>query len=336
MKYKIQYNWTLSYQDFLYEYLTEVYNNDLSKAVQIESKDKEHIDKLIQIYEIINGNLDKDDADYQRFFKPLVVLENMKTRLNLAGIVILLKREDGIRLLLDDLEDLWQEEFKTVDEMSFYMQSNPSIDLEFKYAITFALQHSKVLYEQYETYTSKFDLYEDEIIKLSKPLIDNLEKKVDDQYVHDLFEYLNMDIGSFSILDIYPTLVLSNGLQTLARIDDPINARVFTVRWGCFVTDELIQDADHKKKEERFLEIAKIISDKTKFDILKFCLTHERYGTEIAEYIGISGATVSHHMSILTSSNYVTVRLDKKKIFYKTNKDKVLEYINYINDIFVE
>lgn len=78
---------------------------------------------------------------------------------------------------------------------------------------------------------------------------------------------------------------------------------------------------------DRFMTLMKVLGDPTKIEILRFCNDDAHYGAEIAKHLGITGATVSHHMSELLARNYVSVDVDKNKAYYKTNLTRILDHL---------
>lgn len=101
-----------------------------------------------------------------------------------------------------------------------------------------------------------------------------------------------------------------------------------------FLYFELVQMMKkHQNNEDRFLKAAKIVSDPSKFEILKICLDKPAYGQEIAEKMNLSSATVSHHMQQLVAMNYVLVNFEEKKVYYKTNVESILADLELLKDV---
>jgi len=89
----------------------------------------------------------------------------------------------------------------------------------------------------------------------------------------------------------------------------------------------------HQNHEDRFLKAAKIVSDPSKFDILKICLDKPAYGQEIVEKLNLTSATVSQNMQQLVAMNYVLVSFEEKKVYYKTNAESILKDFEFLKDI---
>ena len=56
------------------------------------------------------------------------------------------------------------------------------------------------------------------------------------------------------------------------------------------------------------------------------------YAQEIADKLKLSNATVSHHMNALSSANFITIREEKKKIYYTMNEDYIRNMFSRIEE----
>ena len=52
----------------------------------------------------------------------------------------------------------------------------------------------------------------------------------------------------------------------------------------------------------------------------------------IAEHLGLTTATVSHHMSALLEANLISLEQKNGKIYYHINKDTLSQYINFYEE----
>lgn len=89
----------------------------------------------------------------------------------------------------------------------------------------------------------------------------------------------------------------------------------------------------HQNNEDRFLKAAKIVSDPSKFEILKICLDKPVYGQEVAEKMNLASSMVSHHMQQLVAMNYVIANFEEKKIYYKTNVEAILADLELLKEV---
>lgn len=91
-----------------------------------------------------------------------------------------------------------------------------------------------------------------------------------------------------------------------------------------------------EQEREQLLSAMKPLSDKSKFEIL--CLLKDggpKYNLEIAEAMGISAATASHHMSILLSSDFVAIEKSDGKVFYRFEPKQIEKIIQLLQNQFL-
>ena len=82
---------------------------------------------------------------------------------------------------------------------------------------------------------------------------------------------------------------------------------------------------------EKNLLILRNISDRTRFEIIKMLLESKCYGLEIANNLGITTATVSHHMNYLSMCNMVTLERKDRKIFYTLNMETIKNAFKFLS-----
>lgn len=87
-----------------------------------------------------------------------------------------------------------------------------------------------------------------------------------------------------------------------------------------------------KLSTERAINALKLLSDKSRFEIMRYIHSHNAYGNEIAEHLGLTTATVSHHMSALLEANLICLEQKNGKIYYHINKDTLSQYINFYEE----
>ncbi len=74
----------------------------------------------------------------------------------------------------------------------------------------------------------------------------------------------------------------------------------------------------------------KLLSDKSKFEILRLIKEKPSYGFEIANELNLSTSTISYHMNGLITAGLVLIEKDATRIYYSTNKDILA---NILDDI---
>ncbi len=98
----------------------------------------------------------------------------------------------------------------------------------------------------------------------------------------------------------------------------------------------LIEHIEHTRtSEEGLMRFLKTLADPTKFQILKYLRDERKYSTQISEQMGLSAATISHHMSQLGSQELVQFVKEGTRIYYRLNSDQVREKLRELSDLFL-
>ena len=63
--------------------------------------------------------------------------------------------------------------------------------------------------------------------------------------------------------------------------------------------------------------------DKSKFEILSYTSEKNAYGAELAEMLGLTTATVSHHTSELHIAGLLNIEKQGNKIYYSKNQQTI-------------
>lgn len=77
----------------------------------------------------------------------------------------------------------------------------------------------------------------------------------------------------------------------------------------------------------------KLLSDKSKFEILSYIRDKSAYGSELAKHLNLTTATVSHHMNTLLSSGLVRLKRVDNRVYYISNKEALEEILHYCGQI---
>ncbi len=81
-------------------------------------------------------------------------------------------------------------------------------------------------------------------------------------------------------------------------------------------------------KDERFQEIARAVSDPTRFAILsRIAKAGEFACADLTQELSITPATISHHLKELTAAGLVESRREGKFHFYRVNHKPWAEYL---------
>jgi ArsR family transcriptional regulator, arsenate/arsenite/antimonite-responsive transcriptional repressor len=87
-------------------------------------------------------------------------------------------------------------------------------------------------------------------------------------------------------------------------------------------------------KAEQSVEFAKAIADSTRQKIMRYCCCGWRSVNEVAEEMGVTQPTVSHHLAILRQAGLVEIRHQGKQTFYRLNQERMAACCGELTQIF--
>ncbi|QHQ60534.1 ArsR family transcriptional regulator [Anaerocolumna sedimenticola] len=126
---------------------------------------------------------------------------------------------------------------------------------------------------------------------------------------------------------ILPTIFLPQSISF--SIKDEEENKPDVIRLGV-ILDSNLYYKPAEVNSEKLNNALKLLSDKSKFEILKYIKDKPAYGFEIANALNLSTSTISYHMNSLITANLLKLEKDANKIYYSINKDtlnKLLEDI---------
>lgn len=84
----------------------------------------------------------------------------------------------------------------------------------------------------------------------------------------------------------------------------------------------------------KYSQIFKALADETRLKMLLELKENSKYLTEISNSIDISSPTVKYHLEKFIESGVIEIEKAEKKKYYKLRKDRMIEVINLIKDLF--
>ncbi len=74
---------------------------------------------------------------------------------------------------------------------------------------------------------------------------------------------------------------------------------------------------------ETYQDVYRLLADPARWALIQFLVDAPRYGQELAELLGLSIATVSHHLNGLKKLDLVTIRRDEHRLYYHLRTDRL-------------
>jgi DNA-binding transcriptional ArsR family regulator len=146
-----------------------------------------------------------------------------------------------------------------------------------------------------------------------------------------LQEYTNV-IWKSSTAGTYIVPSIFNPQSITFNINDEKEMLPDLIRLGVILDSNLT--FKHSKIDGEKLNTAlKLLSDKSKFEILKLIKDKPAYGYEIANALNLSTSTISYHMNALITSKLIKIEKDANKIYYSLNEDTVNQILEDIRSL---
>lgn len=126
-------------------------------------------------------------------------------------------------------------------------------------------------------------------------------------------------------LPIYPTLI------------NPLSQIVLkTKRYFGLLNLDIFSDNDFSKEiDDNILIKLKALSDKSKFQILISLKSKPMYSLELANKLGLSAGTISHHMAVLLQINLVNIDKKSGRVYYHLNSDEIEKTIKGLENLLI-
>ena len=101
------------------------------------------------------------------------------------------------------------------------------------------------------------------------------------------------------------------------------NHEVCIVIYGCAVPLSDVMDTSKELESQ-----LKVLADRNRLRILRLLSGQREYGAKIAEYLGITTATVSHHLELLKKTGLVQEEKVGNIKYFTCDKEKVDQLLN--------
>lgn len=171
--------------------------------------------------------------------------------------------------------------------------------------------------------------YEEELMKLVLEFCDYWEQILKNQ---TLAEYMQRRITYNLSPNPYgyrvrPSIMIPNIFGLHIDMDEGGNYKKQDEDWiGILFGDEL--DVLGGEKEnlpdmQQIVRTMKLLSDKSKFEILCRINKEPAYGKQLAQEMKLTSATISHHMNALIAEGLVTIQMEEKKVYYYPDKENL-------------
>lgn len=144
----------------------------------------------------------------------------------------------------------------------------------------------------------------------------------------DMFNKLKKNIGlhdeAYDNVIIYPSVARYRTIKT--RLKEKKEIMYYGINF-----DILFNLSNGVYDNVKLVRKLKILSDKSKFEILQLLKEKSMFGQEIAQKLKLTTATVSHHMNSLICANFVYMERKNGKTYFTLNNDEIKIFLVNLN-----
>jgi DNA-binding transcriptional ArsR family regulator len=149
----------------------------------------------------------------------------------------------------------------------------------------------------------------------------------------EISEYVNISMGDLVNAE---TLILQPSFFNMYTIS--ISSRnvdgCCQMIMGCLFDDDF-NVAKATENNAGVYSKLKILSDKSKFDILLFLRDRSAYGLELSKQFNLTTPTISHHMSALISVGFVVIEKRQNRLYYKADREHLEEFLDSVKKVLI-
>lgn len=306
-KLQVEEKWNMKFEIYKDKSLKEISENPIFKEA------KYFLDMDLQTRNVfVNPELIRDSKDLKEYL------------FNLGN-----KKEDQLKLELYqalELSQLYDDKKFTPSQL---IEKIDQLDLsnDLKWFVLSLLKDPRLYVKRFiKLIDSYLPLYEDIKESFSKEyqeFVTWIDEKVASQgveFIDKQLEFLNLSQYKevqlhYSLFDLVSSFSYSHGI-----------IHIFVG----IMFKEYFQEQKDKLDIDKHLSIYKVLSDRTRFEIIKMIVEQESYGQEIAKKLGITTATVSYHMDYLMGASLIITKRKSRRLYYSINKEQINNSIDFL------
>lgn len=203
----------------------------------------------------------------------------------------------------------------------------------------FPEKHRENLIELLEISLDVIKNNEEKMLAYNEVFVDYWTKTLSDVNVEDfIYEGLGIRLDPIETGYQLRSNIFAPNAVTIDAIDDEeVITGPYVMRLGFIFDDDypISRKANVEKYEDKAIAALKLLSDKSKFEILSMLKNQKTYGGELARKLNLTPATISHHMSALLLAGLVKVEKEDNKLYYSTNEEEVSKLLAFCSEQFL-
>lgn len=234
------------------------------------------------------------------------------------------------------------EDIEKIDEQAKIIASDKQKSLELIKALEFDSSLKWELFcflEEPEKYRDEYVSIMEDMIPIFYKYYESKRKVVDEfgRYIEgklnsNKIDFLKETTAGLFKYDIYEEIFITISYVNYYSLKYSLSGGASYVYIGLGYEESIKQyRGEEENRLNKYINIYKNFSDPTRFRILKLLVEDREYcNKDIAEELGITGATVSYHMDNLLTAELVTLDRKDRKNYYTVNKDVIMDGIEFL------
>lgn len=337
----------INYQDYYKKAKSSVFGEELYIKI---------LEVAIQMQQTIRENLDVEKARIDFYFKEInkeyLCFNNFVLQYDFTNYNETLEEIVNRSLKLNDKERLLEyakfiTEYRTQGEMDDLSNMQDLTDLVLLLDKCDFSNANKMKILNAYCDKEKYILELKEILQKTIQILRNNEKEYQfiEEYFHSYWTNFTSEYNIKDIVEknsniewnynpngivIQPLLAMPQRLSILIP-DEPERRDLFRV--GVLI-DEKIKVRNGVSNTEEISNIMKVLSDKSKLDILNRIRDNAAYGKELSDELKLAKGTISHHMSSLIGIGIIDTVYESNRIYYKLNQERLSQIFDEIKEFF--
>lgn len=236
-------------------------------------------------------------------------------------------------------EELTTEEcvqLKTLSGLISFIDSS-SYDKEARWDAIKIFNHPKAYYDEVydiicETMSLLSDRHGEEIAALEEEFYRYWTEFQQDNNVIDLInEKIKVTWETETPTVMQPVLFLPHGI--VLTLNDEKKQNNSIIRMGVLIDKNLICEKKDVTSDD-VVSIGKLLSDKSKVDILKIISKNPCYGRELAAELNLSTATISYHVNALLKEGFVKADASFNRVYYSIDLERISARLDEVKGFF--
>lgn len=260
------------------------------------------------------------DSNYFLIFLFLLV-ENKEWLTNQEFLTDAIINEQIVRMSKIGIENDF--DFDTIESLEQIIQFIEKVELEgsAKWKLLQIMQEpKKYIVQLINKVNTNLKIYESVVNEINKPL-----KKLLNQYLISVKSFYPLKDKLSETSVIYPTLIF------------PVTQIILEDRcyYGLLSGLLMTYGTNIKHSKEELLMKLKALGDNSKLEIITSLKTSPKYNLEIAQQLGLTPATMSHHMNALLNCGFVDVEKKDGKVYYHLQRENMKEFVKALEQTLI-